>query len=349
MMFADHGAEVIRVERPGAVPGPVALDRSRRSVAVDLKSPEGVAVVRDLARTADALIEGFRPGVMERLGLGPDILLGDNPRLVYGRMTGYGQTGPLAQHPGHDIDYIATVGLLDGIGLPGEPPVPPANYVGDFGGGAMMLCFGMLAALLHVRGGGRGQVIDAAMTDGASVLASMTWAFRAVDMWRDGPGVNLLTGAAPFYTTYVCADGKAVAVGAIEPQFYAALLDGLGLTNDPTFASQMDLRKWDAMKWHMGERFATRARDEWKFAPEACVVPVLTIDEAATHPHNLARDTFIWVGDKLLPAPAPRYSVTACADPRPPVAVGSDTDAVLRSLGYDEARITMLRASGAIA
>ena len=348
MMLADHGAEVIRVERPGAIPGPVALDRSRRSIAIDLKSPEGIAVVRDLCRTADALIEGYRPGVLERLGLGPAVLLSDNPKLVYGRMTGWGQDGPLAHAPGHDIDYIAVAGLLDGIGAPGEPPPPPVNYIGDFGGGAMMLCFGMVAALLHVRGGGDGQVVDAAMTDGASMLASMSWAFRAAGMWRDGPGTNLLTGAAPFYATYSCADGKAIAVGAIEPQFYAALLRGLELTHDPLFARQMDSGAWPAMKARLAQVFATRPRDAWEFEADACVAPVLTLDEAAAHPHNVARGTFVEVGGNLAPAPAPRYSATPCAAPRAAVAAGSDTHAVLRDLGYDEDHINRLRTSGAI-
>jgi alpha-methylacyl-CoA racemase len=285
---------------------------------------------------------------MERLGLGPDVLLGDNPKLVYGRMTGWGQTGPLAQAPGHDIDYIAIAGLLDGIGTPGEPPAVPVNYIGDFGGGAMMLCFGVLAALLHVRSGGEGQVVDAAMTDGASVLGSMTWAFRASGMWRDGPGVNLLTGAAPFYATYACADGKALAVGAIEPQFYAALLRGLDLAHDPLFARQMDASQWPAMKARLAEVFATRPRDAWAFEADACVAPVLTLDEAAAHPHNVARGTFIDVGGKRSPAPAPRYSGTIPEAPRPPVAVGSDTHAVLRDIGYDDTRITTLRTSGAV-
>jgi alpha-methylacyl-CoA racemase len=228
MMLADHGAEVIRIERPGASFGPHALARNRKAIGVEFKAPEGVEIARALCRGANGIIEGFRPGVMERLGLGPEMLLADNPRLVYGRMTGWGQDGPLAQAPGHDINYIAVAGMLDGIGAPGGPPVAPVNYVGDFGGGGMLLAFGMVSALLGVKMGAPGQVVDAAMTEGAALLASMSWGFKAAGMWQDGPGANLLSGAAPFYRTYACADGKHAAVGAIEPQFYAALVAGLG-------------------------------------------------------------------------------------------------------------------------
>jgi len=311
-MLADHGADVIRIERPGTTFGPHALARSRRAIALELKSPEGAAAARDLCRGADGIIEGFRPGVMERLGLGPQVLLGDNPALVYGRMTGWGQDGPLAQAPGHDINYIAVAGLLDGIGRPGEPPVAPVNYVGDFGGGGMLLAFGMVSALLAVKMGAPGQVVDAAMTDGAALLASMSWGFKAAGLWRDGPGAHLLSGAAPFYRSYACADGRHVAVGAIEPQFYAALVAGLGEDG----GAQMDASQWPARAARFAAIFATRHRDDWvaHFAPEACVSPVLTFDEAAAHPHNVARGTFAGGA----PAPAPRFSAAPAPAPVAP-------------------------------
>jgi alpha-methylacyl-CoA racemase len=341
MMLADHGAEVIRIERPGAPFGPHALARSRKAIGVELKSPEGVEIARALCRDADGIIEGFRPGVMERLGLGPEVLLGDNPALVYGRMTGWGQDGPLAQAPGHDINYIAVAGLLDGIGTPGQPPVTPVNYLGDFGGGGMLLAFGMVSALLAVKLGAPGQVVDAAMTEGAALLASMSWGFKAAGMWRDGPAANLLSGAAPFYRCYACADGRHVAVGAIEPQFYAALAAGLG--EDP--AGQMDTPAWPARAERFAATFATRPRDAWitHFAPEACVSPVLTFDEAAAHPHNAVRGTFA----NNAPAPAPRFAVTPAPTPQASRA-GEWTDRVLADLGYDEPRIAALRAAGTI-
>ncbi len=351
MMLADHGAEVIRIDRPGASFGPAALARSRRSIALDLKQPEGVAVARALCGTADGLIEGYRPGVMERLGLGPDVLLADNPKLVYGRMTGWGQHGPLADLPGHDINYIAVAGVLEGIGRPGAPPVAPVNYVGDFGGGGMLLAFGMVAALLAVRRGAAGQVVDAAMTDGAALLAAMSWGFRGAGMWRDGAGANLLSGAAPFYRSYGCSDGRFVAVGAIEPPFYAALLDGLGLAGDSDFAQQMDVARWPAQSARLETIFATRSRDEWAEAfagTQACVSPVRTWGEAAAHPHTRARGTFDDVGGSIDPAPAPRLSGTPAAAPTSPGAVGADTDAVLGALGYDDEKLAALRASGAI-
>jgi len=328
MMLADHGAEVIRIERPGEQFMPHSLARGRRSIAVDLKSAEGIALVRMLCGTADGLIEGFRPGVMERLGLGPDTLLGDNPRLVYGRMTGWGQDGPLAQAPGHDINYIAVSGVLEGIGHPGERPVAPVNYIGDFGGGGMLLAFGMVSALLAVKMGAPGQVVDAAMTDGSALLAAMGWGFKAAGMWPDGPGKGMLSGAAPFYRTYECSDGKFVAVGAIEPQFWAALLSGLGLSDDPDFAKQRNPAAWPAQTARLEAMFAERSRDDWAghFSPEACVSPVLTFDEAAAHPHNVARGTFDGG-----PMPAPRFSATPAAKPRPSVA-GEATEAVIAEL-----------------
>lgn len=341
MMLADHGAEVIRIERPGATFGPHALARSRKAIGVELKTPEGVEIARTLCRDADGIIEGFRPGVMERLGLGPEMLLKDKPTLVYGRITGWGQDGPLAQVPGHDINYIAVAGLLDGIGMPGGPPIAPVNYVGDFGGGGMLLAFGMVSALLAVKLGAPGQVVDAAMTEGAALLASMSWGFKAAGLWRDGPGANLLSGAAPFYRTYACADGRHVAVGAIEPQFYAALAAGLG--EDP--AGQMDTAAWPARAERFAAIFATRTRDAWvaHFAPEACVSPVLTFDEAAAHPHNAARGTFAGGA----PAPAPRFAATPASPPQPS-RPGEWTDRMLAGLGYDEPQIAALRAAGTI-
>lgn len=326
MMLADHGAEVIRIDRPGEGFAPHSLARNRRPVAIDLRSDAGLA--RKLCANADGLIEGFRPGVMERLGLGPDVLLADNPRLVYGRMTGWGQTGPLAQAPGHDINYIAVSGVLEGIGHSGERPVAPVNYVGDFGGGGMLLAFGMVSGLLAVKMGAPGQVVDAAMTDGSALLAAMSWGFKSAGMWADGPGANILSGAAPFYRTYTCADGRFVAVGAIEPQFWAALLDGLGLTGDPHFAEQRNPANWPSQCARLEALFAARPRDEWAahFVPDACVSPVLTFDEAAAHPHNVARGTF-----SAGPMPAPRFSATPAADPRHSTA-GEATDAVLAEL-----------------
>lgn len=328
MMLADHGAEVIRIERPGEGFMPYSLARGRRSIALNLKDPEGAALARKLCASADGLIEGNRPGVMERLGLGPDVLLGDNPGLVYGRMTGWGQTGPLASSPGHDINYIAISGVLEGIGHPGGRPVAPVNYVGDFGGGGMLLAFGMVSALLAVRMGAPGQVVDAAMTDGSALLAAMSWGFKSAGLWPDGAGKGMLSGAAPFYRTYACADDKFVAVGAIEPQFWAVLLSGLGLAGDPDFAEQRNPAMWPAQTAKLEALFAERTRDDWAghFAPEACVSPVLTFDEAAAHPHNVARGTF-----DAGPMPAPRFSATPAAEPRQPVA-GDETEAILAEL-----------------
>lgn len=352
MMLADHGAEVIRVERPGARHDPKdALTRSRRSIALDMKNRQAIEVARALCARADGLIEGYRPGVMERLGLGPDVLLGDNPRLVYGRMTGWGQTGPLAQAAGHDINYIAVSGVLSTVGRPGERPVPPVNYLGDFGGGGMMLAFGMVSALLAVRMGGKGQVVDAAMTDGSALIAAMTWTFRANGMWRDEAGVNLLDGGAHFYDTYRTADGKHVAIGSIEPQFYALLREKTGLAQDPEFDAQMDPRRWPVLKERLQAIFLTRTRDEWCALMEGsdvCFGPVLTLAEAPGHPHNAARGTFIHVAEAIQPAPAPRYSDTVAAPPLPAPAAGSDTDAILAEIGWGD-RAAALRDEGAVA
>jgi alpha-methylacyl-CoA racemase len=352
MMLADHGAEVIRIERPGAVvmPGD-ALTRSRKSIALDMKSTDGVAVARDLVRSADGLIEGYRPGVMERLGLGPDVLLGDHPALVYGRMTGWGQTGPYAPYAGHDINYIALSGVLHTVGAAGAKPVPPVNYLGDFGGGAMMLAFGMVAALLGVQNGAPGQVIDAAMTDGSALLAAMTWSFYGMRRWADVPGVNLLDGGAHFYDTYVCADGKFISIGSIEPQFYALLRQATGLTADPDFDAQMDPARWPELKARLAAIILTKSRDEWCAIMEhgdICFAPVLSLAEAPLHPHNAARQTFIDVGGLTQPAPAPRYSATMTDAPSPPGPVGAEGEGLLSALGYSADRIAALRDAGTL-
>ena len=332
MMLADHGAEVIRVDRPGARLDPRdALSRNRRSVVIDMKSPEGVAQARALCRSADGLIEGFRPGVMERLGLGPDILLADQPSLVYGRMTGWGQTGPYAQAAGHDINYIALSGVLHTIGVAGTgagtKPVPPVNYVGDFGGGGMLLAFGMVAGLLAVRNGAPGQVIDAAMTDGSALLAAMNYAMLAAGTTSDVPGTNLLDGGAPFYDSYACADGKWIAIGSIEPQFYALLRNKAGVADDPAFDAQFDRARWPELKQRLAAIFVTRTRDEWCAAMEmtdVCFAPVLSMTEAPGHPHNVARATFVTVGGAIQPAPAPRFSATPAPVPVAAPKVGAD-------------------------
>ena len=353
MMLADHGAEVIRVERPGAQPdADDPLLRSRASIIVDMKTTEGAAVVRDLARSADGLIEGYRPGVTERLGLGPDVLIADNPRLIYGRMTGWGQTGPLAHAAGHDINYIALSGTLHTIGRAGDKPVPPLNLVGDFGGGGMMLAFGMTCALLAVaRGAGGGQVIDCAMTDGSALLNAMTWGFYGLGSWQDERGVNLLDTGAHFYETYECSDGKHIAIGSIEPQFYETLRQKLGLIDDLRFDAQLNQSAWQSLKHQLGNIFRRETRATWCALLEgtdACFAPVLSLHEAPRHPHNHARKTFIEVGNKIQPAPAPRYSKTAAERPNR-FTLGSHTDRLLKELKYGKEQIAQLRASGVVA
>ena len=352
MMLADAGAQVIRLERPGARFDPFdILARSRHALTVDVKHPDGVALARELCRQADALIEGYRPGVMEKLGLGPDLLLADNPRLVYGRMTGWGQTGPLAGAAGHDINYIGLTGVLHTVGTPGAKPVVPVNYTGDFGGGGMLLAFGMAAALAAVARGGAGQVIDASMADGSALLAAMIWQFRARGMWNDNPGTNLLDGGAHFYGTYECSDGKYVAIGAVEPQFYALLLKLLGAEDEPLLQTQRELAAWPAQKERLAEIFRTRTRDEWCALIEgtdACFAPVLTMGEAPLHPHNVARETFITVADQLQPAPAPRFSAAPADLPRAPRHPETQTDETLALLGYPADRVATLRTAGAV-
>lgn len=314
MILGDLGAEVVRIERPG--PGSEPADptvRGRRRVAADLKTPDGRDTVLRLVAKADVLIEGFRPGVTERLGVGPAECRARNPALVYGRMTGWGQDGPLAARAGHDINYISLTGALHAIGRGGgERPVPPLNLVGDYGGGSMLLVIGVLAALFEARGSGQGQVVDAAMVDGASLLVQVVWTMLGGKRWHDEPGTNLLDGCAPFYDTYTCADGRFVAVGAIEPQFYAQLLAGLRI--DPAeLPPQRDVASWPAIKDRFAEVFRTRTRDEWAAVfdgTDACVTPVLAFGEVAAHPHLAARNTVVVRDGLPQAAPAPRFSRT---------------------------------------
>lgn len=358
MMLADLGADVVRVDRvtPGGLavgdPSYDLLTRGRRSVAVDLKSPAGVGVVLRLAAGADALIEGFRPGVAERLGIGPAQCLAANPALVYGRMTGWGQTGPLAPSAGHDLGYIALTGVLHAIGPAGGAPVPPLNVVGDFGGGGLLLAFGLLAGVLEARASGAGQVVDAAIVDGAASLMTMMYGFHAGGIWRDERGVNLLDGGAPFYSTYECADGRWLAVGALEPQFYAALLAGLGLDGDADLPGQHDQERWPELRDRLGTVIRSRSRDDWAAVfggTDACVAPVLSLAEAPAHEHLAARGTFVEVGGVTQPAPAPRFSRTPGEVWRGPVAPGTDTDAVLTDWGFTAEELAGLREAGAIA
>lgn len=357
MLLADLGADVIRIDRvdPGRMlragdPATDVLARSRRSIAVDLKRPDGVDVVLRLAAGADALFEGMRPGVAERLGIGPEAVAGANPAIVYGRMTGWGQEGPWAQMAGHDIDYIALTGMLGAIGRAGGPPVPPLNLLGDFGGGGLMLAFGIVAGILHARATGEGQVVDAAMVDGASVLGSMVFGLAAAGGWTPERGTNLLDTGAPFYDVYETADGRHVGVGAIEPQFFTALVAGLDLP--PAMAAeQWDRSKWEEHRAAIAAAFATADLDTWaaRFeGTDACVAPVLTYEEAPAHPHLAARGTFVEVAGVTQPAPAPRFDRTPTEVPRPPVAAGADTDAILAEAGFDEPEVARLRELGAI-
>jgi alpha-methylacyl-CoA racemase len=354
MLLADAGADVLRVVRPGPAPADGAdwdlLNRSRPSVAVDLKHPEAAELVLELVAGADALVEGMRPGVAERLGIGPDACMATNPKLVYGRMTGWGQEGPLASSVGHDIDYIALSGALWAIGREGDRPVPPLNLVGDFGGGGAFLAFGVLAALLEARASGSGQVVDAAMVDGSASLLTMAHSFWATGISKEQRGVNLLDTGAHFYEVYETRDGGFVAVGAIEPQFYAALLEGLGLTGE-ALPAQMDRSAWPSMKARFAALFAARTRDEWEAVfdgTEACVAPVLSPLEAARHPHNRARRTFVEVAGVSQPAPAPRFSRTPSEISSPPEHAGRSTASALERWGVPAERIAALAQAGAI-
>jgi alpha-methylacyl-CoA racemase len=358
MMLADMGADVIRVDRAanvrGGDPGTPPVDvlaRNRRSVGIDLKNPDGAEVVLKLVEGADGLIEGFRPGVMERLGIGPDECLARNPKLVYGRMTGWGQEGPYAPWSGHDINYISLAGALGAIGRKGQAPVPPLNLVGDFGGGGMLLAFGMVCGILEAQRSGHGQVIDAAMVDGAAVLAGFIWGLRAMGVWQDERGTNLLDTGSHFYDVYECADGEYISIGSIEPQFYAELLEKLGIAGEE-LPAQMSRADWPEMKRRVSDLFATRTRDEWCQIMEhtdICFAPVLTPAEAPEHPHNVTRSTFVDVAGVTQPAPAPRFSRTATEVPAPPAHAGQHTDDLLAEAGYDATDIAKLRDTGAVA
>ncbi len=354
MMLADMGAEVIRIDRkavPGA-PKPFpslgtrydVMARGRRSLALDLKQPAAKEVVLRLLEKADIVLEGFRPGVMERLGLGPEVCQTRNRALVYGRITGWGQHGPLAQAAGHDINYVALTGMLHAMGRADAPPAPPLNLVGDFGGGAMMLAFGVVCAVLEARKSGQGQVVDAAMTDGAALLGAMMYGLRAHGGWSDQRGANLLDGGAHFYDTYACADGKFISIGAIEPQFYALLLKLTGI-DDPAFDAQMDPVLWPQLSEKIAAVFLTRERDSWCLLMEGtdvCFAPVLDMAEAPRHPHNVARGTFADIGGVVQPAPAPRFSRTAPEIGIMPAIPGQHSAAVLSDWGWSDAEVAAL-------
>jgi alpha-methylacyl-CoA racemase len=360
MVLADMGAEVVRIERMPLPPLRAALPdpllRSRRTVGLDLRTPAGVAALLRLVEGADALFEAFRPGVAERLGFGPEACLARNPRLVYGRMTGWGQQGPLAHAAGHDLNYIALSGALHSIGEQGGKPVPPLNLVGDFGGGGLLLAFGMVCALLERERSGAGQVVDAAMLDGAASMMAMFCGFSAMGLFDERPGANLLGGAAHFYDTYETGDGKFVAVAPIEPEFYGEFMDKLGLDRERFGPhgfrpGRMDASRWAELKAELVAIFRSRSRDEWcelLEGSDACFAPVLALSEAPTHPHNAARGTFIEVGGVAQGAPAPRFSRSAPGAPQPPRRPGADTRAVLQEAGYDQQALDELAAAGAI-
>ncbi|GLY91353.1 CaiB/BaiF CoA transferase family protein [Actinoallomurus iriomotensis] len=354
MVLSDLGADVIRVDRPAGVGGEAPTDplgRGRRSIGLNLKDPAGVDVLLRLVDDADVIVEGFRPGVTERLGFGPDVCLARNPGLVYGRMTGWGQEGPMSGMAGHDINYIAVAGALDPIGRAGERPLPPLNLVGDFGGGGMLLAVGILAALYERSRSGRGQVVDAAMVDGAALLTSFIHGMRGQGLWSDARGTNLLDSGAPFYDTYETADGLYMSVGALEPQFYAALLHGLGLA-DEDLPGQLETDRWPELRARFTEVFKTRTRAEWTEifdGTDACVAPVMNLGEAPGHPHVTARQGFVEVGGLTQPAPAPRFSRTAAEEPAPPVRAGEHTYATLTELGLSPEEIADLRDRGAVA
>jgi alpha-methylacyl-CoA racemase len=352
MLLADLGAEVLRVERAGQpAPDPsvpdrrLVLTRGRPSVGIDLKDPGGAALVLRLAERADVLVEGFRPGVMERLGLGPRDCLDRNPRLVYGRVTGYGQEGPLSSAPGHDLNYLALAGVLSAVGRAGEPPVPPLNLVGDFGGGAMLLAVGILAALLERARSGQGQVVDAAMVDGAALLATMVFEMAALGQWG-ARGTNVVDSGAPYYEVYETADGRYLAVGAVEPAFYRAFMEGLGY-DETTVPPQGDRASWPAVKAEVAARIRSRTLQAWLaiFAgTDACVTPVLSLAEAPAHPHNRHRGTFLDAGAGPVPAPAPRFSRT----PAPATGAGVHRPGALGAWGITGSELEALRAAGVV-
>ena len=352
MMLSDMGADVIRIDRIAAAPRRPAdiLARNRRSLSVDLKQAEGVELVLKLLGSADGLFEGFRPGVTERLGLGPDDCMARNPKLVYGRMTGWGQEGPIAKAAGHDINYIALAGALHAIGLAGDKPVPPLNLVGDFGGGGMLLAFGMVCGLLEAARSGQGQVIDAAMIDGTAALMAMFYSMTAIGVWKDERGANLLDSGSHFYNTYETSDGKYVSIGSIEPQFYAELLERAELDKE-VFGVQMDRDRWPSQIETLARIFKQKTRDEWCEIMEGtdiCFAPVLSISEAPNHPHNLARSTFETHDGLVQPAPAPRFSRTQAEIRNPARLPGEDSVDVLRDFGFSEEDIQGLQDSSVI-
>jgi len=353
MLLADMGADVVRIDRAESVGRsyPDLANRGKRSIAVDLKKPEGVEAALSLMDKADGLIEGFRPGVMERLGVGPEVALKRNAKLVYGRMTGWGQTGPWSSMAGHDIDYIALTGALHTMGRKGEPPAPPLNLVGDFGGGALYLAMGLLAGIIEARTSGKGQVIDCAMIDGAASLMTMFFNMKAVGMWTPERDSNLLDGGAHFYDTYECADGQYLAIGSIEPQFHAVLVKGLGLPDD-TFGNYMDRTKWAEHSQTIARVVKTRSRDDWMKVfdgTDGCVAPVLSMEEAPKHPHNAERKTFVEAFGVVQPGPAPRFSRTAGAVQGAPAVAGKNSGDVLQSWGVDAERVKGFLAAGAVA
>lgn len=351
MLLSDLGADVVRIDRkgPGRASAADITSRGRRSVALDLKQPAAIAICRKLILRADALFEGFRPGVMERLGLGPEVALAENPKLVFGRMTGWGQYGPYADAAGHDMNYIAITGALHAIGTE-EKPVPPLNLVGDFGGGALYLAFGLLAGVISARQTGQGQVIDCAMSDGAASLMAMFYGFKAAGMWQDQRRSNLLDGGAHFYDTYQCADGRWVSIGSIEPQFYGLLLEKTGIT-DPEFAHQMDRSHWPSLRVKLAEVIATRSQAEWCAIMEGtdvCFAPVLTLEEAPRHAHNVARETFVDRDGVVQPAPAPRFSLTPGAIQGPPPKIGAHNVEALGEWGFSPSELEALQADNVV-
>jgi alpha-methylacyl-CoA racemase len=352
MLLADLGAEVISITRKSSPADRSALisERGKLSIALNLKVPEGVDVVLKLCEQSDVLIEGFRPGVTERLGLGPEACMARNPRLVYGRMTGWGQTGPLSKVAGHDINYISLSGALHAVGRAGERPVPPLNLVGDFGGGAMFLAFGVMSAVFESKRSGFGQVIDVSMVEGSAALMHMMYAMKAQGQWDDVRGTNLLDGAAHFYDTYETLDGKYISIGALEPEFYRLLVQLTGV--DATeFSTHMDRKHWPALRSQLAAVIKRKTREEWRAIMEGtdvCFAPVLSMSEAPQHPHNQARGSFIEVAGVNQPAPAPRFSRTSPPVPKAASPAGSDTQAVLRSAGFSESQIQSLRERGAL-
>ncbi len=366
MMLSDMGAEVIRVDRASAVPeqsadqsssdqtnsdqpSPDPLNRGRRSVAVDLKQPAGVEAVLRLAQSADILLEGFRPGVAERLGVGPQVCLEKNPKLVYGRMTGWGQSGPYASAAGHDINYIALSGALGTVGAAGGPPVPAVNYLGDFGGGGLLLAFGLVCALMSARQTGEGQVVDAAMVDGSALLATMVYGMHSLGVWGQR-GENLLDGGAFYYGVYECADGEYVSIGSLEPQFYQELIRLTG-ADETKLPAQGDSAAWPEARRHLEEIFLSKTRAQWceiMEGSDVCFAPVLSLDEAPRHPHNVSRGSFMQLGDLTLPAPAPRFSLTPPGVQRPAPHPGQHSRQVLSDWGFSDAEFEELRAQGVV-